>query len=220
MMNYNNIKHICFDLDGTLVNSSKTIFLATETALKKFNVDMILQEKEFSGMIGKHFIDIFSELKIEIPDFMEFITHYKSVYFDFINTSTLYDGVIDLLDSVRKKGLMISLLTTKSQDQAEKIIQHFELNKKMDYIMGRRDGMAHKPSPEPLLKICNDLGAAPSETIIVGDTELDIQCGKNANAITCGVLYGYRTRSQIENEKPDLIINNLRELSIHFIESR
>ena len=47
---------------------------------------------------------------------------------------------------------------------------------------------------------------------MVGDTELDIQCGKNANAKTCGVLYGYRTKEQIEREKPDFIISGLSEL--------
>ena len=47
---------------------------------------------------------------------------------------------------------------------------------------------------------------------MIGDTELDIKCGKNANAKTCGVSYGYRTREQIEDENPDLIISELNEL--------
>ncbi len=78
--------------------------------------------------------------------------------------------------------------------------------------MGRRDGLAHKPSPEPLLVICKDLQVKPSETLMVGDTELDIQCGKNADSNTCGVLYGYRTKDQLEKEKPDYIISGLNEL--------
>ncbi len=47
---------------------------------------------------------------------------------------------------------------------------------------------------------------------MVGDTELDIQCGKNAGSKTCGVLYGYRTKSQLEKEKPDYLISGLNEL--------
>jgi phosphoglycolate phosphatase-like HAD superfamily hydrolase len=78
--------------------------------------------------------------------------------------------------------------------------------------MGRRDGLAHKPSPESLLFICKDLQVEPAETLIVGDTELDIQCGKNAGAKTCGVIYGYRKKEQIVKEKPDLIISDLEEL--------
>jgi phosphoglycolate phosphatase-like HAD superfamily hydrolase len=78
--------------------------------------------------------------------------------------------------------------------------------------MGRRDGLAHKPSPEPLLFICKELTLNPSETLMIGDTELDIQCGKNADAKTCGVLYGYRTKDQLEKEKPDFLISGLSEL--------
>jgi phosphoglycolate phosphatase-like HAD superfamily hydrolase len=78
--------------------------------------------------------------------------------------------------------------------------------------MGRRDGMAHKPSSEPLLKICESLNISSVKTLMIGDTELDIQCGKNANSKTCGVSYGYRTREQIEFENPDYIISELNEL--------
>ena len=206
------INHVCFDLDGTLVNSAKTIYLATKESLKKLNLSSDLKEQQFNGMIGKHFIDIFYELKINMPDFNEFISAYKSMYFDFINSSKLYKGVTEVLDYLINNDVKISLLTTKAQDQAEKIIRHFNLDEKINYTMGRRNDMAHKPSPEPLIAICNNLNVPPSETLIVGDTELDIQCGKNANAKTCGVLYGYRDRAQIENENPDLIISELNEL--------
>jgi len=47
---------------------------------------------------------------------------------------------------------------------------------------------------------------------MVGDTELDIQCGISAGAKTCGVLYGYRTEDQLKKEKPDFIISRLDEL--------
>ena len=163
-------------------------------------------------MIGKHFADIFLELNINDVDFEEFISVYKALYFDFIDSSYLYEGVKETLDFLKSKKIKVSLLTTKGQGQADKIIDHFKLTNSFDYIMGRRDGLAHKPSPEPLMYICKELSVEPAETLMVGDTELDIQCGKNAGAKTCGVLYGYRTKDQIEKEKPDINISNLVEL--------
>jgi phosphoglycolate phosphatase-like HAD superfamily hydrolase len=47
---------------------------------------------------------------------------------------------------------------------------------------------------------------------MVGDTEIDIQCGKNANIKTCAVSFGYRDRNVIEKENPDFIIDNLLDL--------
>jgi len=208
----NNIKHICFDLDGTLVDSKDTILESTKAALDQLNIKYKLSEDVFNNMIGKHFVDIFIELGIDNVDFDKFISIYKALYFDFIDSSYLYNGVEEILKYLNKKQIKVSLLTTKGQDQAEKIIDHFNLRNSFNYIMGRRDGLAHKPSSEPLLFICKDLQVEPAETLIVGDTELDIQCGKNAGAKTCGVIYGYRKKEQIVKEKPDLIISNLEEL--------
>ena len=211
-MKDNTIKHICFDLDGTLVDSKKTILESTKAALDKLSIKHNILEESFNNMIGKHFVDIFIELEMDHIDFEEFISVYKALYFDFIDSSYLYEGVKETLDFLKSKKIKVSLLTTKGQGQADKIIDHFKLTNSFDYIMGRRDGLAHKPSREPLIYICKDLKVEPTETLMTGDTELDIQCGKNAGAKTCGVLYGYRTKDQIEKEKPDINISNLVEL--------
>ena len=208
----NNIKHICFDLDGTLADSKDTILKSTKAALDQLNITYKLSEDVFNNRIGKHFVDIFIELGIDNVDFDKFISIYKALYFDFIDSSYLYNGVEEILEYLNKKQIKVSLLTTKGQDQAEKIIEHFQLTASFDYIMGRREGIAHKPSPEPLIYICKDLKVEPAETLMVGDTELDIQCGKNAGAKTCGVLNGYRTKDQIEKEKPYIILSSIAEL--------
>ncbi|MCZ6703811.1 MAG: HAD-IA family hydrolase [Ignavibacteria bacterium] len=208
-----NIKHICFDLDGTLVKSDKTIYKATLTTLKHLNIKADIPEQKFYKMIGLHFVDIFNELNLDVPDFEKFIGIYKNIYFDFIDDSKLYNNVVDVLLSLKNdKDIKLSLLTTKGQDQAEKIIKHFNLNKHFDLIMGRRDGIAHKPSAEPLLFICNELEVDTKDTMIVGDTELDILCGKNAGAITCGVTYGYRTEGSLKENNPDYLVNDFSEI--------
>jgi len=206
------IKHICFDLDGTLVDSRDTILKSTKAALDKLKIIYKIDEDAFTNMIGKHFVDIFEEMKITVPDFEEFISIYKSYYFEFIDSSILYPGVEEALNQLNEKQIKVSLLTTKGQEQADKIIDHFNLRTSFDFVMGRRDGLAHKPSPESLLYICKEFQVNPSETLMVGDTELDIQCGKSAGSKTCGVIYGYRTINQIEKEKPDYIISELEEL--------
>jgi HAD superfamily hydrolase (TIGR01509 family) len=120
--------------------------------------------------------------------------------------------VRETLKKIKSLEIKTALLTTKAQDQADKITNHFGLAADLDYIMGRRPGIAHKPSPEPLLKICDDLSIKPENCMIVGDSEMDIQCGKNANAKTCGVTYGYRTREDLQKESPDFVVDNMGEL--------
>lgn len=206
------IKHCCFDLDGTLVDSNKTIYNSTAYALGKLGIDFNVNEDLFAMKIGQHFVDIFDEFNIDVPDFEKFITIYKINYFEQMEFSKVYDGVEETLAALKKRDIKVSLLTTKIQDQADKIIDHFNLRKYFDLVMGRREGIAHKPSSEPLLKICSDLEVDVKKTLMVGDTELDIQCGKNAGSYTCGVLYGYRTKELLDLEKPDFIVERTKDI--------
>lgn len=207
-----NINHICFDLDGTLIKSDKTIYKSTLKALERLGINSSIDEKRFNGMLGMHFVDMFDDLGIDVPDFDEFIKIYKSYYFDFIDESFLYPNIEETLCYINERGIKASLLTTKGQDQAEKIINHFHLNTHFDFIMGRREGIAHKPSAEPLLIICNKLNVNIINTMMVGDTEIDIGCGKNAGAFTCAVSYGFRSEDTLLKYDPDYIFNSILEL--------
>jgi phosphoglycolate phosphatase-like HAD superfamily hydrolase len=209
---HSKIKHICFDLDGTLVDSHKTIYKSTIKSLNDLNIPHKIDEEPFRKKIGMHFVDIFEDMNIPVSDFEEFITVYKNNYFLFIDDSNLYLNVSDILKYLSQTGFKISLLTTKAQDQAEKILDHFNIAKYFDVIMGRRDGISHKPSAEPLLMICQELKVYPKESLIVGDTEMDILCGQNAGVKTCGVTHGYRTEKSMLEHKPDHIIDNLLQL--------
>jgi len=208
----NQITHLCFDLDGTLIDSFYNIYYATNETLKRLGIKSIIRETDFRLTIGLHFNDIFNKLNIPVNDFEEFISLYKKIYFDFIDSSKIYSAVIETLQFLYTKNIKISLLTTKAQDQTDKIIDHFELRKYFLLVMGRRDGIAHKPSPEPLQMICKELNVFPSSTIMVGDTELDIRCGKAAGAKTCAANYGYRTEEFLLKEEPDFLINSIEEI--------
>jgi len=207
------IRHICFDLDGTLVDSFNTIFNTTVKTLRILNFKGSVSENDFRVRIGHHFKDIFRDLNIKVNDIENFISIYKKHYFDFIDQSVLYPSVIKTLDMVNQRDILISLLTTKTQDQAEKIIRYFNLSEHFDFIMGRRDGMRVKPHPEPLLAICKELKVSAAETLMVGDTELDIECGRSAGSATCAVLYGYRERENLFKENADFYIDSIADLT-------
>ncbi len=206
------LNHVCFDLDGTIIDSYNTIYKTTVKTLSILNIHDPLPENDFYKRIGHHFIDIFHEMNIPVTDFEEFIGIYKDHYFDFIDESKIFDGVIEIFEYLKRNNILVSLLTTKMQSQADNIIDHFNLRKYFSFVMGRRDGIANKPSGEPLQFICNGLNAKAGNTLMVGDTELDIRCGKNAGAKTCAALYGYRTKDAMEQENPDYSISTITEL--------
>jgi len=207
-----NIELFVFDLDGTLTDSSETIYRATIKTFERFGRTVHLPKEELDKRIGEHFQTIFDDLNIHVDDVEEFINVYKTIYFDFVHTTKLYPGVEEILLSLKEKGKKIALLTTKGQEQAQNILHHFKLEKYFDEIMGRRKGIKEKPSPEPLLHICNSLSIIPLQTMMIGDTEVDIRCGKNAGTKTCAAAWGYRSKIILENEKPDYIAENINQL--------
>lgn len=196
-------KLVVFDLDGTLVKSDETIYNTVLKTFEKMGRIVSMDKGEFDLLIGLHFTDMFRHFGLEVPDMAGFLKIYKPLYFENIGSSRLYPGVRELLSEVHSRGIKTALLTTKAQDQADWIVEHFRLRPLMDYVMGRREGIAHKPSAEGFLRICADLGIPPRDSIMVGDSEMDVRCAKNAGAGSIAVSYGYRNREMLLAEKPD-----------------
>ncbi len=211
-MNKTNFKLVVFDLDGTLIRSHNTIYESMKFAMRELGIKKEPDKDIFMGVIGHHFNEIFDALGIVVEDYDRYMSLYKSKYFDFIDASTFYPGVLDTIKWLKEKGFKVALLTTKAQDQADLIIKHCKLNEYFDNVTGRRSGVANKPDAEPLLNICAQLGIDPVDTLMVGDSELDVQCGKNAGATACAVAYGYRGLNLLIAENPEFIINDMNEL--------
>ncbi len=209
---YNTINAVVFDLDGTLLSSHQNIYMATLKTLEKLKINVSLNEDLFYTKIGLHFKDIFEQMGIVINDTENFINEYKKVYFDFIDYSTPYPGLLDTLEYLYNKNIKINLLTTKAQDQAELILSHFNINKYFSVILGRKPDLKIKPDPDGIIYISKTLSIPPKNILMVGDAETDILCGKNAGSKTCAVTYGYRSKDFLLSLNPNFIINNLTEL--------
>ncbi len=208
----NNIKAVIFDLDGTLISSHKNIYIATIKTMEKLNINYDVDEKIFNTKIGLHFKDIFEQMGIIVKDIEYFIDVYKKIYFDYIKYSTPYPNLYSTLQALYDKDVSINLLTTKSQEQAELILKHFNIDKYFSIILGRSPHLKIKPEPDGIFYISEKLNINVKNILMIGDTEMDVMCGQNANARTCAVTYGYREEEYLRNLKPDFVIDNLNIL--------
>lgn len=207
-----NIKCVVFDLDGTLFSSHKNIYYATVKTFKDLKQNVEVDEEIFYTKIGLHFKDIFDQMGIIVDDVEHFINVYKTNYFKFIDQSEPYPNLLDTLKYLFYNNYKICLLTTKSQEQAELILKYFEIDKYFSLILGRNPQIEIKPSPQPLFYIADKLKLAITEIMMVGDSEMDVLCGKNAGAVSCAVTYGYRTVEDLKLHNPDYMIDDLSEL--------
>ncbi len=79
-------------------------------------------------------------------------------------------------------------------------------------VISANDVQHHKPDPEPVQVILNQLGVAPEEALVVGDASYDILMGCNAGCRTCGVTYGNQTADELRVAGADYLIDDFADL--------
>jgi phosphoglycolate phosphatase-like HAD superfamily hydrolase len=72
---------------------------------------------------------------------------------------------------------------------------------------------ARKPEPEPVLEAARRLGVPAGRAVMVGDSPMDMQAGKAAGALTCGVTYGYRSPEEVKRCGPDFLVERFADLA-------
>lgn len=205
---------IVFDLDGTLVDSIGDLadslnYAANQMKLPDVpNTDM----PKYVGNGVRVLISKGLKLAEGNPDLDKaeaiFMDYYKD---NLTNRTTFYPNVKHILHYF--KGKKMAVLSNKPDDFTKKVITELNLINTFDIVMGSSSQFQRKPAPDPLLYIMKTLGVKPNKTLMVGDGDTDIDTGKAAGAHTCGLTYGYRTRKELATLSPDILLDNIGELS-------
>ena len=111
--------------------------------------------------------------------------------------SRLYDGVPEMIDSLRRAGLRLAVFSNKDDGDVKKVISHYFDNIPFDIMRGRVDGYPLKPDPAGACQIARDMGLEPDEFWYLGDTPTDFQTCRNAGMHFIAVLWGFRTREEL-----------------------
>ncbi len=207
------LTNIIFDVDGTLVDSKRDIAAAQLWVLQQLGIDTYKLEDLFP-LIGKSLPETFatllpSSLHHRIDEATElYKTRYRLHAFE---TTTLFPGVRETIAALRAKGINLATATTKLSATTHRVLTHFGIAEYFAQIQGS-DDMKFKPDPFIITKILNERGWKKDCTLMVGDTDNDIEAGRRAGVRTCGVTYGSLSREQIQQIGPDFVIDSLPEL--------
>lgn len=210
-----------FDLDGTLLNSITGLGKSTNYALSKCGFPERKLE-EYPLFVGRGIYNLF---RGAMPDNEKdekdvermasyFIPHYDKHMYE---ETVPYEGIGDMLQALQDKGVFIGIATNKYQEGAEKIVHHFFPNIHFVKVLGQRDGQPIKPNPQIIdIMISEAKKIEPkiekNNVIYIGDSDVDMQTGKNAKVTTVGVTWGYKSKQEIEEFHPELIANSVSEL--------
>ncbi len=203
-------KVILFDLDGTLVDTVNDITNALNYALDTHGLKT-LSVGEVKYLIGEginRLIEkVLGEERIHLKDAVvaRFLDHYSKHIAD---NSTVYPYVretLEKLTSYRK-----AVISNKREYLSTELLKKLDILKYFDLIIGSDTTSERKPSPIPVIYALSKFNAEPSEAVMVGDSNYDIEAGRRAGIMTIAVAYGYRERRYLLDA--DAVVDNFRDL--------
>jgi len=206
-------KAFIFDWDGTLVDSEAHIVSCLKYAAQQSGLPVLSYDK-FKDIIGlgmrEALLSLYPALSNnEIEDMRG---HYSASFF--AETSAplkLFDGVIDTLKNLQSKGLSLAVATGKSRNGLNKALLSTGLQPFFD-IERCADETRSKPHPLMLEEIAEHFSLKPSEMLMIGDTEYDLEMAACFDMDAVGVSYGVHDVSRLMKHKPVKIIDSLSEI--------
>lgn len=201
-----------FDFDGTLVRSGCDLAASVNHTLKEMGL-AVLPNDRIMGYIGdgvKKLVErsLGDALPARFDDALSvFMSHYGEHLLD---TTDLYPGVIEVLEYFKDKKKVI--ITNKLYSYTLKILDGLNITNRFDEIIGMDSSEFTKPDVRLLRQIIDKYHTEEQRTVVIGDGHNDVLLAKNAEAISCAVLYGIGRKDKLLELKPDYVCEDIKNL--------
>jgi phosphoglycolate phosphatase len=209
-------KGVIFDLDGTLVDSLQDIADSMNAVLQSHNFPThdLHAYKEFVGDGLRNLVrrvlpqaNRGETLIDECYDAM--IETYNN---NCLNKTKPYDGVTELLDELVSRNLKLAIFSNKADQFTKKVVSVLLPKWNFAAVVGLTTEADKKPNPRIALRITDEMGLRPEETIYVGDSGVDMQTANNAGMIAVGVLWGFRSKQELTSHGAQHLLSHPSDL--------
>lgn len=203
---------VIFDMDGTLIDSSKGICKTINYVRDKFGLEPIEDFK---------IIDCINRVDVnpskELYDTESFTQEQRVLFEEYYHQictvdMELYSGIFDLIHNLKSDNFKLAIATNASSFFAEKMLDSVNLKSKFDFIIGA-DKTKPKPQPDMLFEVMNSLNSNRNKSVIIGDSQKDYLSGINANIQPILVSWGFS-----KHDESDILVNNTDELYLKILE--
>lgn len=204
------LKLLIFDLDGTLADTAQDITNALNYALQPFG-SKVYSVEETKAMVGSGISRLLESLvpskddeskKIVTERFIGFYTEH------IIDNTKAYPHVKEIL--MQLGDYRKAVVSNKREALSRSVLEGIGILKHFEIVLGSDNVREKKPSPVPILDLMNKFSVTNKETVIIGDSNYDIEAGKAAGIKTIAVTYGFRSREILKDA--DFIIDSIDEL--------
>lgn len=195
-------KACIFDLDGTLTDTLDSLVFSVNETLKEMHLREITREqcRMFVGNGSRVLLE--KALKAGGDEnagrLEEAIQRYGRIFQANCTYHVIpYEGIFKLLEDMKSAGIRLAVLSNKPDREAVNVVESIFGKDLFQWVQGQREDVPRKPDPAAALMIAEKLGCGPSETLYIGDSEVDIATGSAASMKTIGVSWGFRGKEAL-----------------------
>ena len=214
------VRLLVFDLDGTLIDSRLDLIHSVNAMLRhigrpELDGDIIASYvgDGAPALVRRALGDTDTDDEALFRTAMEYFLGYYRVHK--LDHTTVYEGIPEVLarlaDSSNGAPRQMAVLSNKPVNPSRLIVQALGLGDFFVRVYGGNSFTTKKPDPLGVQTILQETGVAANESLMIGDSSVDVLTGRNAGLWTCGVTYGFAPHS-LEEVPPDVLIENPREL--------
>jgi phosphoglycolate phosphatase len=206
---------IAFDLDGTLIDSRRDLADSANQLIEELG-GQPLTEEQIGGMVGEG-AGVLVRRALQAAgrvDRAHALERFLEIYDQrLLNHTRLYDGIADAVHAARAHA-RLAVLTNKPTAPTERILSALGVREAFDDVIGGDGPYPRKPDPAGLSAMMASAGATARDTLLVGDSAIDLETARRAGVACYLVSYGFGFRSDLRTQSPDVrIVNDVRELS-------
>lgn len=207
-------KYVLFDLDGTLTDSQDGIMNAIEYALEYYGIQ-VKKRDSLRPFLGPPLSESMQKYcgfdRVKAVEAVEKFREYYNTRGKFENK--VYPGVESMLKAVQETGCRLYVATSKPEEIAREILEHFGLAGYFDYIGGATSDDSRVKKSDVVRYVMDEAGIdRPDEAVMVGDRKHDILGAKENSLEAVGVLYGYGDRQELEAAGADYLAEQAEEI--------
>lgn len=199
---------VLLDLDGTLLDSADLIMTAFEATVRA-NLHLPIERAEILSMWS--FRERFRVLAPGQDEMLaeDYVRRYLALHDE---RARLFPGDPDVLETLRRRGYAMAIVTSKRRATTQAAIRRFALDRWCAAVIADEDVLRHKPYPDPIHAAAERLGLSAADALMVGDSPLDIVSGRSAGAATAAALWGTVEAPAVLAEAPDHRLADPRDL--------
>ena len=206
-----NYKAVVFDIDGCLIDSAPNLISTLDRAVFETGGVHYPEPhlRKLLGLPSRAMDELF-----DLPDWEFTLRLWSDYYAPLAMSSVPFDGIVPLLDAIKRAGLPLGVATAQSRAFYLKHFDKYDIARYFDLVVCADDVAQSKPHADPLLHAAKEFSVLPSEILFLGDAPSDMQCAQAAGASGALAVWGTADRTIPADHYPETPLDVLSILGL------